>query len=57
MFDSKTVTTAGEMIELLRQFPVDKPIIMDEDGNTWSPEVYNWAEGEDDDINWPLAIR
>ena len=57
MFSSKTVQTVGEMMELLKQFPVDKPIIMDEEGNTWSPEVYNWADSEDEDIDWPLAIR
>ena len=47
----------GELKELLKQFPDDKPIIMDDEGNTWPPEFYNWAEKEDDDTNWPISIR
>lgn len=57
MFGSRIINTVGELKELLKQFPDDKPIIMDDEGNTWPPEFYNWAEKEDDDTNWPISIR
>lgn len=57
MFKSKVISSVGELKELLKQFPEDKPIIMDEEGNTWMPEFYNWADSEDSDTDWPIGIR
>jgi hypothetical protein len=56
MFDKKVINNVGELKELLKMFPDDKPIICDFEGNTWSPIFYNWAESEDNDITMPLAI-
>ena len=55
-FTSKTVETVGQLRELLKRFPDDKPLIMDSDGNTWPPLFYNWADAENGDTEWPLAI-
>lgn len=53
----QTVSTVGELKELLEKYPNDKPLICDCDGNTWNPEFYNWADGENEDITEPLAIN
>ena len=58
MFESQKTFTVGELKELLKKFPDDKPLIIDDgDGNTSTVEIYNWAEEPDDDCDWPLAIR
>jgi hypothetical protein len=57
MFDLQVVETVGQLRELLEKFPDDKPLIIDDEGNTRPPEFYNWAEEEDSNINWPLGIR
>lgn len=56
MFTKQTITNVGELKELLRLFPDNKPIICDLDGNTWNPVFYNWADSNDNDITMPLAI-
>lgn len=57
-FTSETIETVGQLRELLKRFPDDKPVIRDEEGNTWSPEFYNWADNkDDDDCDWPIGIR
>jgi ABC-type microcin C transport system permease subunit YejE len=57
MFTQQTITNVGELKTLLNMFPNDKPIIIDFEGNTYSPEFYNWADVEDNDISMPLAIN
>ena len=49
-----TINTVGELKELLKKFPDDKPIIIDENGNTRPPQFYDWA-GEGDE--WPIGIK
>jgi len=57
MFTSVKIETVGELKKLLEQFPDNKPLLIDDDGNTWPPEFYNWADAKNDDCNWPIAIR
>ena len=57
-FTNKTIETVGQLKKLLERFPDNKPIIIDDEGDTWSPNFYNWAEDKyDDDCKWPIAIR
>jgi hypothetical protein len=57
MFNSQVVETVGQLRKLLEKFPDDKALVIDDEGNTWPPEFYNWAEEEDSNENWPLGIR
>lgn len=57
MFESKVVNTVGELRELLKQFPDEKPIIYNDGEDTLIVEVYNWADSSNEDCEWPLAIR
>jgi len=51
-----TCTTVGEAIKYLSQFPADKPLICDMDGNTWNPDFELWDNAPADDPEHPVAI-
>lgn len=48
--------TVGELRKALKEYPDDKPIIIDLDGSTYSPDIYNWADKPANDLTWPVAI-
>jgi len=56
-FNNAVINTVGDLKKLLERFPNKKSILLDNNGNTWPPEFYNWGDAEDDDIDWPIAIR
>lgn len=49
--------TVGELRKVLEQWPDEKPIILDYDGNTTALEVLDWSPARQDDISWPVVIQ
>jgi hypothetical protein len=55
--DRHIFATVGELVEYLKGFPQDKPIIMDCDGDTGPVIVDVWDDNHDkDDVESPLAV-
>jgi hypothetical protein len=49
--------TVGDMVEYLSKFPVDKPLIIDDNGDTYEVPIGVWDENhEDKDVTSPVAI-
>ena len=48
--------TVGELRKALDRWPDDKPLILDDDGNTYPVTITEWAEAEANDLDWPAAI-
>ena len=40
----KSCNTVGELREALKNYPDDKPLIIDFDGNTYPVIVYDWSK-------------
>ena len=51
-----TCETVGELRKAIMQWPDEKPLLLDCDGNTFPVEIYEWADKEPEDLGWPAAI-
>lgn len=53
-----TCNTVGELKKCLEQWPDEKPILVDVNGDTFPVMVYDWADSEDkNSLDWPVAIQ
>ena len=48
--------TIGELKQALNNWPDDKLIIYDEDGDTFGIGIEDWSDEPANDINWPVNI-
>jgi DNA-binding transcriptional regulator LsrR (DeoR family) len=50
------IQTIGDLRKAIEKYPDDKPIIIDDNGDTYGFNISRWDYAPDDDISHPLAI-
>jgi hypothetical protein len=51
-----TCNTVGELMEALKHWPLDKPIVQDSLGDTYPLTVQDWSDEPSESLDWPVAI-
>ena len=51
-----TCESVGQLMEALKHWPAEKPLIFDVNGNTMPLVIEDWTDEPAEDLDWPVAV-